>query len=87
MRTLSRKAALLVLPAILALSGWIAIPAQPGHALQFCVLGGRQCFNEGESRLCQYFGCCGRILTGFCVCSEGRWDCPIPPECPPDFCP
>jgi hypothetical protein len=75
-----------LLGAALAFTGWTGLQTQPADAAQFCQTNGRRCFTEGQSFICTYFGCCGYIGTGVCTCSGGYWDCPIPPECPPDFC-
>lgn len=74
-----------LLGAALAFTGWTGLHPS-ANAAQFCQTNGRSCFNEGYSYVCIYFGCCGYIGTGTCTCTGGVWDCPIPPECPPDFC-
>ena len=83
---MKRKILLLMLPGILTLAGWLALPSQSAYGLRLCFQDGRTCFNDGETFICQYSGCCGRVLTGSCTCAGGFWSCPEKPERPPGGC-
>ena len=94
MRNLSRKAALLALPCVLAFTAWMASAPRPADAAPtYCSdRHGRLCFSEGQQIQCTYIGCCLYIGEGSCVCLDGHWDCGVfgtPTECPqpgdPDY--
>jgi len=87
MSRLLRTTVFLVLPIVLAFIAGGDLRPQPANAEQFCQTNGRRCFSEGQQFNCIYLGCCGFIGSGTCTCTGGFWDCPVPPECPPDFCP
>jgi hypothetical protein len=90
---LSRKAALLVLPCVLAFTAWMASNPRPADAATYCTdRHGRLCLSEGQQIQCTYLGCCLYIQDGSCVCENGRWNCGefgVPRECPqpgdPDY--
>jgi len=87
MRSLLRKTIFLAVLGSLVFMGWTDLRPQPAYAEQFCQTNGRRCFTEGQQFYCIFLGCCGYIGSGSCQCVEGYWNCPVPPECPPDFCP
>jgi hypothetical protein len=82
-----RKSLLRLLLASLVLTAAIALEPAPAYTLGFCAnYDDRFCFNENQTILCTWIGCCGYLDTRSCVCVDGHWDCPDSPECPPDYC-
>lgn len=84
MRTLLRKTALLALPGVLAVAGWMSLQPQRTEAAQFCPVG-KRCFVEGQTLWpCSYLDCWGLLRETSCECVEGRWVCPGADQICPD---